>query len=59
MVLVRHPRGQPPYPLILLVSSSAECVRFAELADIPGEPYLLARFEDVPDGEYTLLLQGQ
>jgi len=57
-VLVRHPKGDPPYPLVLLIGASSGYLRPAELSPVRGEPYLLARFEDVPDGEYTLLLQG-
>ncbi|MBN1424740.1 hypothetical protein JXA88_09290 [Candidatus Fermentibacteria bacterium] len=57
-VTVRHPKGAAPHPFVVLIATSSEFTRVAQLAAVPGEAYLLARFEDVPDGEYTLLLQA-
>jgi len=58
-VIVRHPKGAPPHPLVLLISSCDERIQSTEMAVVPGEPYLIARFDNVPDGEYTLLVQAQ
>lgn len=57
-VTVRHPKGEAPHPFVVLIGAVSKYARATQLTEVPGESYLLARFDDRPDGEYTLLLQA-
>ncbi len=57
VVAVQLARVAEPWPIAVLVTRHGESAKIGEFRPIEGEDYLLAMFEDVRDGEYTLLLE--
>jgi len=53
MALIDEPR-----PLAVLVHSTRDQLLTAEFREVEGEDFLLATFEDLDDGDYTLLLEN-
>ena len=56
-IAVRLGITDPPWPLAVLVPLTAGNLQTADFRHVEGEDYLIATFEDLEDGEYTLLLE--
>jgi anti-sigma factor RsiW len=57
LVAVQLARVAEPWPIAVLITRQGESAMIGEFRPVEGEDYLLATFEDVRDGEYTLLLE--
>ncbi len=57
IVAVQLAKVAEPWPIAVLITRRGESAMIGEFRPVEGEDYLLATFEDVRDGEYTLLLE--
>jgi anti-sigma factor RsiW len=57
VVAVQLARVAEPWPIAVLMPGPGESAKIGEFRPVEGEDYLLTMFEDVGDGEYTLLLE--
>jgi hypothetical protein len=56
-VTVQIDVSDPPWPLAILVPEDVDDLQAAEFRQVEGEDFLIAAFEDLDDGDYTLLLE--